>query len=208
MSFSGGQGDLFAGPAPADVDDWDADAREPLEVGAWPRDCANVEGLRPCPFVSCRSHLLIDEVYAGPSAPNLAINRASRPDVPRERLRGRRKELSPDASRAKVAAFADDAMAALWRLPDTCAREVARRAHDDEQAAASALGRAERIEVMTFAEIAAILGDTSNGDGIEDEFGIIVERLRGEAIEAGADPTVEGEAVEALAGRGNNEPRR
>lgn len=194
MTFSSDQGDLFGGfVAPADDD-----AREPLTVGAWPTDCANVEGVRPCPRVTCRHHLLLDLAYSTDTEPNLVINRARR-SAGLVVVRGRRPELGIEATPAQVARFIDDALAALWLLPDTCSREVARRA-------ALAVERTDPLLVepqvaMTWAEVAAVLG-VADPDELVEEFAEIRDGLRGEAVEAGADPDVEDEAAVAIVQRG------
>lgn len=191
MTLSGAdQGDLFAGYR-AEVDD----TTKPTAVGVWPTDCRNALGLRPCPFATCRHHLLLEFVYSNPTEPNLAINRAGSL-VP---IRGRRPELSLDASRAEVEAFADDAVAALWTLPDTCSREVARRAHLAHDGSDG--------PAMTFPAIAAVLG-VADPDELAEEFAELRDGLRGEAIEAGGDPDVEEDAVTAIVGRGTFNPRR
>lgn len=170
--------DLFGVPVPEDDG-----PREPLAIGVWPMDCANVDGIRPCPRVTCRHHLLLDEVYSG-TAPSLAINRAGA----LVQLRGRRPELAPDASRLEFELFAEAAVAVLWNLPDTCSREVARRYREV---------RPDADEAMTFPEIAAVLG-VGDPDELAEEFADHRAGLRGEAIEAGGDPDVEESAVEAL----------
>lgn len=187
MTFiDGDQLDLF-GAAPAAEDD----GLDVTATGAWPMDCANPAGVRPCPHVTCRHHLLLDEVYSGPGEPSLAINRVGS----LVQLRGRRRELSPDASRIEVERFIDEAVAALARLPDTCSREVARRARD-----AADRAEADRPYAMTLPEIAAVLGE-SDPDELVDELAALGDALRGEAIEAGAEPGDEVGAVQALAGR-------
>lgn len=181
MTFIGGdQLGLFGAPA-VEVDD----APE-VTAGAWPRDCANPDGIRPCPRVSCRHHLLLDEVYSGP-APALAINRAGS----LVQLRGRRPELAADATRAEVDAFADAAVEALWRLPDTCAREVAHRHR---------LARPDAFEAMTWDEIAVVLG-VADEDELIEEYAGIVDGLRGEVFAAGGDPGVDDEAIAAVVAR-------
>lgn len=184
MTFAGAddQLGLFGSPA-VEVDD----TREPTRIGAWPTDCANVEGIRPCPHVTCRHHLLLDEVYSGSGEPSLAINRAGS----LVQLRGRRPELAPDASRPEVAAFTTLALDALWRLPDTCAREVARRYRQ---------ARPDEAEAMTGDEIAAVLG-VADPDELLEELAAIVDGLRGDVWAAGGDPDRDEEAVAALVRR-------
>lgn len=161
--------DLFGGHAPA-VDD---DETDPIEVGVWPMDCANVEGFRPCPRVTCRHHLLLDEIHSGDGKPSLAINRAGSI----VRLRGRRPELAPDASRADFDEFAGDAIAALWRIPDTCAREVARRYRQR---------RPDATAAMTTDEMAAVLG-VADPESLSDELAEIIDGIRGEVYAAGGE---------------------
>ncbi len=173
-----------------------------LAIGVWPRDCANVHGYRPCPYARCRHHLLIDEVYAGPGAPSFSLNRARDPSILSIRsTQGRKPELSPDDDDAVLAAFEDLAVERLWELPDTCAREVARRAYEAEQAASFLEERKARATVMTFGEIAPIVG-VGDEDELAEECADTLAGILGTAIEAGADPGIEEDAAAAIVERG------
>lgn len=79
-----------------------------------------LEEARPCPWVGCRDHLLIDEAppLKNGQAPGLMIN-----------VKGsaRRRRLSSSADAAQVEAWTDSAVSTLMTMTDTCARDVAKR---------------------------------------------------------------------------------
>ena len=82
---------------------------------------------RPCPWVGCQYHLLLDVAKAGPShdrattrAPGLVLS------LPRARG-GRRQHLRSSAAAALVETWIDDALEQLAGMVDTCALDVADR---------------------------------------------------------------------------------
>lgn len=184
------QGDMFAVPRlPPEVPPEEHDGH--FEVGAWPMDCLNADGYRPCPYpVRCRHHLLFNDVQSEAGVPALTLNQARHPDLVQLRTRGRYEEVArAETNYAKLEGFAITALERLWELPDTCSREVARRA---------AMASEDSSEpAMTFPEIAAVLG-IGDPDELAEEFADHRAGLRGEVIEAGGDPDVEESAVEAL----------
>jgi len=87
-------------------------------------DCR--DGLRPCPWVSCEHHLLIElgrpykHGRSYPSRhPGLSLA------VPGGR--GRRAQLAPSSSEVLVEAWIDQAVELLWSMPETCSLDVAER---------------------------------------------------------------------------------
>ncbi len=177
----------------ADLTDLDlfADETEDVEhdgylaIGVGPRDCRNVAGLRPCPFVGCPSHLLLDYIHGqAHAAPSLTLNRARLPMfLPADHVpeRGRRRELPPTTQlgSADDLGFQRRAVERLWELPETCAREVAERTGGLEIRALSKMLGAEEDEVgMDLDDVlcamrgAAILAGASG----DDDAGEMLER--------------------------------
>jgi hypothetical protein len=78
-------------------------------------DC--IDRPRPCPWVSCRYHLLLDQTPGG----TLTINRAGTPPGADRAIRPRRRSLPVEAT------WQDTALDALDHLPETCALDVAAR---------------------------------------------------------------------------------
>lgn len=74
-----------------------------------------VDGPRPCPWVSCRHHLLLDISVPVVRPPSLVLARADRA------------RLSEYAAASLVRAWINDAAAELDRMPETCALDVADR---------------------------------------------------------------------------------
>lgn len=154
-----------------------------LAIGVEPRDCRNVRGLRPCPFVSCPHHLLLDYMDTDRDEPNLTLNRARLPMfIPRgeEVQLGRRRELPPTVpiASAEDHAFQHRAVERLWEMPETCEREVSMRGEHDVRAVARIMGAEED-------EVGKVLDD-----------GLCA--LRGAAIVAGADPEDREEMAAAM----------
>ncbi len=141
--------------------------------------------LRPCPFISCRFHLLVeltapngDHAEAGYDAggqyrhdavarpqPSMTLNRA-RPGQPPPL--GRPPTLAPDASKREVAAFVDAAVAQLEVMPESCVLDVADRGPQSQEAVAAVLGLSVEAVIDAEAEAGA--------------------QLRGRSYEAGAPP--------------------
>lgn len=84
------------------------------------------DGPRPCPWVACRHHLLL-EVAAPPKThlgwaahdPGLMLAQATKP--------GRRPHLRSSAAAELVRMWMDDALELLWAMPDSCSLDVADR---------------------------------------------------------------------------------
>lgn len=79
---------------------------------------------RPCPWVSCRHHLLLEVATADPSArdkraTSMRLNAASG-------RQGRRRGLQSSAAALLVRTWMDEAVEALSRMRYTCALDVAR----------------------------------------------------------------------------------
>jgi hypothetical protein len=94
-----------------------------------PRTRADCEsGARPCPWVACTHHLLLEigrrttraRRGAAHRSPGLILN------VPRAQG-GRRHHLASSAAAELVRAWIDDALELLWAMPDSCALDAAER---------------------------------------------------------------------------------
>ncbi len=89
-------------------------------------ECAG--GARPCPWVACEHHLLLElgrrttraRRGAAHRSPGLILN------LPRARG-GRRQHLASTAAAELVRVWIDDALELLWAMPDSCALDVAER---------------------------------------------------------------------------------
>ena len=100
------------------------------------------EGPRPCPWVGCPMHLLIE--VAKPErhhrgwaarAPGMLLSQARGP--------GRRRRLSSSAAAALVEVWIDNALELLWSMPDSCALDVAERGEARVGELAAALARSK-----------------------------------------------------------------
>ena len=106
------------------------------------------EEARPCPWVSCRHHLLLEvaspkvEQRADPRATTLRLNMPRR-----DRIRlGRRPGLASSAAAAIVQTWIDDAVELLSRMRYTCTFDVVRDYPDGltSRALATILGVTEQ----------------------------------------------------------------
>lgn len=77
--------------------------------------------MRPCPWISCRHHLLL-EVASGKLGRDLRAT-SLRLNAPRSG-RGRRPGLASSAAEALVHVWIDDALEQLQRMPYTCTFDV------------------------------------------------------------------------------------
>lgn len=79
-----------------------------------------LEEARPCPWVGCRDHLLLD------LAPPL---RSGQPPGLMLNVKGtaRRRRLSSSADASEVDTWTDRAVSTLMVMTDTCARDIAKR---------------------------------------------------------------------------------
>lgn len=155
--------------------------------GVGPTDCRNRAGVRPCPFVGCRSHLLLDVIETARAEPNLTISRARLPMFAPPPVapgqpdpsQGRRRELAPTVplGSAEDLAFQRRALERLWELPETCARS----------------GVAGGLSVR---DVARRLG--AEEDEVGSDLDDVLCALRGAAIAAGADPEDEDAVSEML----------
>jgi len=169
--------DLLAGDAPdlfGEADASDEEHRGWLAMGVEPRDCRNAIGVRPCPFVGCSSHLLLDHIHTPHHPePSLALSRARLPmfrEPDALPVRGRRRELPPSLpiGHPVVHSFIAAAVERLWEMPDTCAREVAARGPHE------------------LRQLAVVMGAEEDEIGIDQDDAECA--LKGAAIVAGADP--------------------
>lgn len=199
---------LAADPSELIVDAPDPEHDGWLARGVEPMDCRNRAGLRPCPFVGCRAHLLLDHIETVRPEPNLVLSRArlpmfapppvlpGRPDP----SLGRRPELTPTVrlGSPEDQAFQRRALERLWELPDTCAREVAARElhHADAIRILTDDHGRGGVPVRSAAAIARITGadEDETADVIDDALCL----LRGAAIAEGADPDDPASAWEAM----------
>jgi hypothetical protein len=78
---------------------------------------------RPCPWVSCRHHLLIEMARLRAKDPRPTVMRLNRASSERTKL-GRRAGLSSSAAESIVRAWIDDAVELLSYMPYTCALDV------------------------------------------------------------------------------------
>jgi hypothetical protein len=104
-----------AAPAEAKAAQSNAPANLPMRKPSDDRECENM--LRPCPFISCRFHLVVDVLENGA----LRLNR---------RIRGKRPRLNADETDPmKIQRFMRRAAKAIAETdPDwSCALDVARR---------------------------------------------------------------------------------
>jgi hypothetical protein len=118
---------------------------------------------RPCPWVGCRDHLLL-EVVRSPERTSLVLNKKGR---------ARRRRLSPSAAAAVVRRWMDEAVHHLMVMPETCARDVARRGGVSTRMVGRYLGTTKeqaRTEVIA-ARAKALEGARAArlGDGERDE---------------------------------------
>lgn len=74
-----------------------------------------LEEARPCPWVGCKHHLLIEVLREG--AGGLVLNQPRRP--------GRRRALRSSAAAALVGVWIDDAIELLAAMPSGCSLDVA-----------------------------------------------------------------------------------
>lgn len=170
-----GTGDLFAREPTEDVEH-----EGYLALGVWPMDCRNTLGVRPCPFVGCSSHTLLDYIDRPGGEPALTLSRARlpmfQPPPPKrgepDPSLGRRRELAPTVplGSSEDLAFQRRAVERIWELPDTCAREVARRGEHELLAVARVMG-ADEDEVgkvlddgLAIIKGAAIAGGAATDD--------------------------------------------
>lgn len=112
-------------------------------------DCRGA--IRPCPWVACRHHLLLD--VGRPKDGRYA------PALQRARVR----QLRGNASAATADAWTDAAADDLLEMPDTCALDVAER----DVVEADARVVESRARVATLARIGAVLGITREGARLE-----------------------------------------
>lgn len=75
---------------------------------------------RPCPWVGCRHHLLLEVEQSRRDPPQLVLNTPQR----RHDQRGRRRGLRSSAAEALVQVWLDDALELLTRMRFTCALDV------------------------------------------------------------------------------------
>ena len=96
------------------------------------------EEARPCPWVGCRHHLLLEVAKAKPRQGRDARPTTIRLNMPsRGKARtGRRRGLASSAASALVRVWIDDAVEALSRMPFTCSLDV-REAYPDGLSAGS-----------------------------------------------------------------------
>lgn len=199
---------LATDPAELALDEPDPEHEGWLARGVEPMDCRNRAGLRPCPFVGCRAHLLFDWIETARFEPSIAISRARlpmfappapAPGQPDPGL-GRRRELAPTVrlGSPEDQAFQRRALERLWELPDTCAREVAARdplPADTIRILTDDHGRGG-VPVRSAAAVARILG--ADEDETADVLDDALCTLRGAAIAEGADPDDPTAAWEAM----------
>ena len=99
-------------------------------------------GPRPCPWVACEYHLLLEhgkrtsKVRLGAShkSPGLILN------LPRARA-GRRRHLPSSAAAELVRVWIDDAEEILWGMPDSCELDVADRGEASPRSVQQHTGR-------------------------------------------------------------------
>lgn len=80
-------------------------------------DCQ--EEARPCPWVGCSKHLLLEVETSEDDAPMLILNRPRPPGQ-----RGRRPGLASSADEATVQVWIDDAIDRLVQMEHTCSLDV------------------------------------------------------------------------------------
>ncbi|MCG8419033.1 MAG: hypothetical protein MJE77_13935 [Proteobacteria bacterium] len=110
-------------------------------------------GPRPCPWVGCRHHLLLDVKEGG----SLVLwQPGRRPGRPREL------PAEPSVSADEVEAWAERAADTLESMPDTCSLDVADRGeHDAEDVAtilAVSVSRVHQLESRAVAALRALCG--------------------------------------------------
>jgi hypothetical protein len=121
-----------------------------MEMLAIPRpqtraDC--LQEARPCPWVGCRHHLLIDVTSDADKAGTLVLNRPSNQV-------GRRRGLASSAAAVIVETWIDDAIEQLFRMRDTCELDVLDRrgAAQHPNAQADPLTNVETAAVLNVRE--------------------------------------------------------
>ena len=100
-------------------------------------DCCNENAVRPCPWVACRHHLLVEVDQAKDKPGKIRLNM-----LPQEGASGRRPGLSPTATVEEVEKWTDDAVEQLFKMEETCSLDVVEKHPDgaSESVIASALG--------------------------------------------------------------------
>lgn len=131
-------------------------------VRALPATRGGCPGVRPCPFVSCSHHLLIDSV---PAEGSVRINRHAAAVVRLPLLEW----------------GADELEAGLAALPETCSLDVAERHGITQEETAEILGgwwrtRVEAIEIGARQKFARELLELAGEDGVEDFLEALRER--------------------------------
>lgn len=127
---------------------------------------AHANHCRPCPWVSCRHHALLEIAKAKPRSGEDGQTRDARPTTIRLNRAsdagklGRRSGLHAQDSAAEIAAWVDDAVDYLAKMPETCTLDVA-DAHTDG---------------CPLVDVAEILGVTTAA--IKEEVGPAGEALR------------------------------
>lgn len=107
-------------PRPSSIITAGTSTRDPMLDVPRPQtrgDC--LQEARPCPWVGCSMHLLLEVERSEDNAPMLVLNRPSPTGQ-----RGRRRGLASSAGEALVQVWLDDAIDRLLTMPYTCALDV------------------------------------------------------------------------------------
>lgn len=119
-----------------------------------------VDGPRPCPWVGCSQHLLLEvgatrasrkRLGAAHQSPGLVLNLHRSGG-------GRRRHLPSSCAAAElVRVWIDDALEMLWSMPDSCALDVADRGASSGREVASHVGRSmQGVRAVRRAAIARL----------------------------------------------------